>query len=366
MEQSYRLELDGRPAPPELLDAVQSLDVEDHVDLAGIVRLRIGVAVASSGDAWSFVDEDMFPRLGRVRVQARVGNAQATLVDAHVVEVRAALDGEPSRSFLDVVAMDATAVMNLEERVRAWPGRSDADVAREVFGEHGLDADVEDTQPVWDEADSTLMQRGTDIRFLRGLARRNGFECYVETDPVTDRPTGHFHPPRLDGPPQGILTVGMGAPTVDHFTVRHHMVGVADAEAHGVDAATLEVQDGAAEGSSLKSLGRDEAGKAGRRRVIVDAGGATEQVETVSQAMRDRTGWAVAAEGRLNTALYGKVLRAKRNVLVRGVGRRFGGTYRVERVLHTFTEEGHVQHFTLRRNALGLDTKKFVDREAGR
>lgn len=363
MKQSFRLLLDGRPAPPEVLDAIQSLDVEDHVELAGIVRLRMGVSVTPAGDAYSLLDGDLFPRLGALRVQVTAGQTATTLIDAHVVETRATLGG-PDESFLDVVAMDATAAMNQEDKVVAWTDRSDADVAREVFSAHGLEADVEDTQPTWDEADTTLIQRGTDIRFLRRLARRNGYECYVETDPDTDKPTGHFHPPRLDGEPQGVLTVGMGAPTVDAFTVRHHMMSTAAAQAHGVDAATLEVQDGSADAPSGKLLGQQGTDANGARKVMVEAGGSTLQLDTVSQATRDRSGWAVVADGRLNTALYGKVLRAKRNVLVRGVGRRFGGTYRVVRVLHNFTDEGHVQHFTLRRNALGLDTNDFDDPEA--
>jgi len=48
-------------------------------------------------------------------------------------------------------------------------------------------------------------------------------------------------------------------------------------------------------------------------------------------------------------------MRAKRPILVRGVGQQFSGTYYVERVLHTIKSDGtYVQRFTLRRNALGL------------
>ena len=36
------------------------------------------------------------------------------------------------------------------------------------------------------------MQRGTDIQLLQQLAGRNGFECFVETEPRTGLVQGHF------------------------------------------------------------------------------------------------------------------------------------------------------------------------------
>jgi hypothetical protein len=57
----------------------------------------------------------------------------------------------------------------------------------------------------------------------------------------------------------------------------------------------------------------------------------------------------------VSTAAYGAVIRAKRPILVRGVGQQLSGAYYVERVLHTIKSDGsYLQKFTLRRNALGL------------
>ena len=41
-------------------------------------------------------------------------------------------------------------------------------------------------------------------------------------------------------------------------------------------------------------------------------------------------------------------------VVVKGIGKTHSGRYRVTRVTHSFTPDGYVQSFTLRRNALGL------------
>src|SRR5690606_25427865 len=45
------------------------------------------------------------------------------------------------------------------------------------------------------------------------LAARNGYELYVQPDPVLGQETGHFHPPLLFAPPQGVLSIDFGSQT---------------------------------------------------------------------------------------------------------------------------------------------------------
>ena len=78
-----------------------------------------------------------------------------------------------------------------------------------------------------------------------------------------------------------------------------------------------------------------------------------------SQAVADESALAITAEGELNTAAYGGLLRAKRTVSVRGAGRQFSGLYYVERVHHVLTSESYTQNFTLRRNGLGLTGREM-------
>src|SRR5215471_19253228 len=47
------------------------------------------------------------------------------------------------------------------------------------------------------EHEGTTIQRGTDIRFLRRLAQRNGFDCYVQPEPLSGLDFGHFHARQL-------------------------------------------------------------------------------------------------------------------------------------------------------------------------
>jgi phage protein D len=365
-EISYELKIGGQTASPELLSSIVTLEVEDHADIADMLRLRVGIAVQEDGRAWTHVDDGGFDRLARMQIAAKVGDGQAEpLIDAYVVDVRAVMSNEPGHSTLDVVAMDATVLMNLEEKVKAWPDMSDSAIAQSIFGDHGLTPDVDDTQPTRQETDHTTMQRGTDMQFLRQLARRNGFECYVEAD-ASGNSVGHFHKPRLDENPQDTLNVNLGMETnVDSFSARYDMLKPAQAKAASIDVSTQDSQPAESTSAEQTALGASSTVPADKPRVVLLSStglAQTGELQTLAQAEVDRSSFAIVAEGELHGATYGSVLKAKKPVNVRGAGTQFSGTYYVERVLHSFSGDGHVQRFRLRRNAGGVKgNERFQD-----
>jgi phage protein D len=359
--------INGVPADPDLLAAIQQIEVEDHADMADMLRLRVAIGVSECGRSWTVLDDDLFRRLANVRIMVTVGSSLAEpLIDAYVIETNASFANQPGQSVLNVVAMDPTVLMNLEEKVRPWPNMADSDIATTIFGEYGFTPQVEQTQPPRQEVDYTTVQRGTDIQFLRRLAERNGYECYVEMNPLTGVIEGHFHPPRLEQRPQGVLSVNMGEATnVNSFNARYDMLRPTTAQVTGLDIETQSEQPAQAESLALAGLGREPALPGDRpRRVLLSQMGLaqTGELQSYAQAVVDRSAWAITADGELHTVAYGGILRAKRPVLVRGAGRQFSGTYYVEKVLHTFTGDGYTQRFTLRRNALGLTgQERFVE-----
>ena len=356
---SYHLEIDGERAGEELLSAVQQIEVENHARMADMMRLQLALSVQESGSAWTILDQDLFRRLSNLRLEVAIGsNQRVPLIDAYVIETSASFSNEPGKSVLTVVAMDATVLMNLEEKVRAWPNMADSDIASAIFGDYGFTADVEDTQPSRQEIDTTTIQRGTDIQFLRRLARRNGCDCYVKLNPNDGSVEGHFHRPRLDEPSQGTLSVNMGPETnVNSFRSRYEMLRPVTARVTGLDIGSQSDQAASVESSALMDLGSEPVISDDRpRRVLISQSGLSEtgELQTMLQALVDNSSWAIVAEGELNTVAYENVLRASSPLMVRGIGRQFSGTYFVERVLHVINGDGYIQRFSLRRNALGL------------
>src|SRR6202035_889951 len=57
------------------------------------------------------------------------------------------------------------------------------------------------------ESGHTLMQRASDIQFLRQLARRNGKLCRVACGAQAGQPNGYFAKPNLTGNPTVTLTL---------------------------------------------------------------------------------------------------------------------------------------------------------------
>lgn len=365
---SYSLFIDDLPAGEELLQAIRQIEVEDHADMADMVRLQVVIAVKDGCSGWSVVDEDIFARLTKLRIDVKIGSGRAeTLMVAHVVETSANFANQPGSSILNVVAMDPTVLMNLHERVKAWPNMSDSDVANSIFssGEYRFTPIIDTTSWRRQENDQTLMQRGTDMQLLQQLAGRNGFEVYVETNGLTGKVEGHFHARRLTQPPQGTLSVNMREATnVNRFNARFDMLRPATAEATNLDVSSREGQQSEATTSQLPSLGRQSSlATSQQRRVLPSRTGLarTGELKTYAQAVADRTALAITAEGELNSVAYGGLLRAKRPVMVRGAGRQFSGTYYVQRVHHVFTPESYSQDFTLVRNATGLSgSESFV------
>lgn len=359
---SYTLTIDNNPASTAVLNAVKQIEMEDHASMADMLRLRLALAVKDSGSGWTIVDDGIFKRLTRIKLSVMVGMGPSVpLIDAYVVDVDAVYSNEPGASLLTVTAMDPTVLMHLEEKVKRWPNMMDSDVASAVFsdGAYRFTPVVESTQWSRQENDHTLIQRGSDIQFLQRLAHRNGYECFVE---LNDAGTveGHFHPPRRDGKPQGTLTVNMGAATnVDKFRARFDMLGPTQAKATVVDPDDASSQDAQAdEGRQSEGMGDTPSVPTDRPRKVLLSGLAMAQsgeAQRFAQAVVDRSSWSLVVEGQLTTVAYGGVLKAKKPVMVRGVGRQFSGRYYVERVLHVIGGDGsYVQRFTLRRNATGL------------
>ena len=358
---SYQLFINDTPAESQLVDAIQNIEVEDNIDLADMIRLRISIAVKDGCSEWSVIDENIFDRLTKLEITVAVGSGPPEhLMQAYVIETDAGFANQPGQSVLNVVAMDPTVLMNLQPNSKPWPNMSDSDIATAIFtnSDYGFTPVVDSTSPQWSDQDVTQQQRLTDIQYLRKLAKRNGFECYVETNPLTGIVEGHFHAPHLQDPAQALISVNLGESTnVNSFKARYDMLRPATARATSLDIDSQSNQDVQSTGGSLTQLGKSSSVPTDQPRQVLLArtglfdGG---DLQRMTQAFVDQSALAIVADGDLNTSVFGKILRAKRPVEVRGAGVQFSGTYYVQKVLHTLAGDSYTQAFTLRRNGTGL------------
>jgi hypothetical protein len=112
-------------------------------------------------------------------------------------------------------------------------------------------------------------------------------------------------------------------------------------------------QEGEAAGDDEAQGARPLGGVATVLLAPADVEGEIEPLETATGLAR-RSAFAVRLTAELNAGAVGLLLRARRPVLVKGLGSTLSGRYLVQRVRHHVTLVEHKQQVTLVRNALGL------------
>ena len=86
---------------------------------------------------------------------------------------------ESQAARVSVFAEDPLMQRRMTRRVQSWTSKSDADIAREVAGRHGLQAEVDAEGPTWPVIEQWNM---SDLAFLRERARLIQAEVWVEGD----------------------------------------------------------------------------------------------------------------------------------------------------------------------------------------
>lgn len=351
-KETFTIKIDGEEVS-DLYPDLASLEVELDEDLAAMFRLQIAITFQSDG-SWTYLDDERFRVWQPVTITAGLESGTEELISGYITHVKPSFAADISQCTLAVWGMDGSVLMDREEKLKDWPNKKDSDIASEIFSLYGLTPEAEDTAVIHDEAISTTIQRETDIQFLRRLALRNGFECYVEGT------TGHFRSPQLDAPPQPLLAVHFGDETnVQQFSLDVNALTPANVAMFQIDRATKEVLDVTTETSQQPALGKTDAPDlltAGMTLGVVVVGGvvATGQPEMTAlcQSFYDQGTWFVTGEGEVAANDYGHVLKARQTVTVKGIGETYSGIYYVTHVTHSFTQEGYTQSFRMKRNGL--------------
>lgn len=326
------------------------------VEVASVFRLRIGIAQTSTG--WSVLEDDLFTPLLPVAIKLKADSGPSqTLINGFVNSQNVTYSDDPGKSVLEVTGMDATILMNLEEKITAWPNQADSAIASTIFGNYQLAPQVEQTSPVISDPEGTTIQRGSDIRFLRQLAHRNGFDCYVQPDPSSGVDSGYFQSRRLQGQPQSVLSVAAGRQSnVTEVTVRYEMSQPTGAAASGVDVPTKSAQPVTSTSSSDQALGAIAVLDRLKPSPLVRLAGTglvhSGDLQSIAQAVVNRSSWAVNATGTAGSDV--SVLRPGGQFLLRNAGGQLSGAYYLVNVSHHISKDGWVQRFQAVRNAVGL------------
>jgi hypothetical protein len=365
----YTVKVAMAPLPPPFLTALTSIEVESSLEEASVVRLHFELSQTALGD-WDVLQFDIFRPLVPVSISVMLGKfLPETLVNGYVREVRLNNRTQPGASTLEVVAFDATAtLMDQIEMPMPHPNMSDSVIATTIFARYAMiPMAFPPTAPGRTVMDTTTTQRVTDIRLLREIAERNAYECFVQPDPLLGLDVGHFHPPQLMMPPQGVLSTNFGLATnMETFDVSNDMLEPTSALALWLDPSTKAPLPAPGLAATEAPMGLEPA----LLRIVpppMVRPAATfsanySEVLANSLSIANRSSRCVRGSGTVDGIKYGKVLRPGLPVAVRGVGREHSGNYYVTRVTHSVSTDHYTQSFEAWRNAVGLTGAEiFVD-----
>jgi phage protein D len=213
---------------------------------------------------------------------------------------------------------------------------------------------VEDTSIIHDEAVSTIIQRETDIQFLKRLALRNGYECYVEGG------KGYFQKPQIQAKSQPVLSIHFGEETnLNRLTLGINALEPANVSMSQIDRATKTVLDASATSSQQMALGKTDASgllasgiQAGQVYIGMNVATGNPEMTALCQGLYHQAEWFLTGDGEIAGNRYENALLPRRTVTIKGVGERYSGLYYVSHVTHSFTSEGYTQSFRVKRNAI--------------
>jgi len=371
--QAYQIAFAGEAVTEEFYGSVVSLTVEESTAGAGTLELRLATQRDGNG-AWTLLDDSRLDPFTAVSVKAGfTGNdGLEPVFDGYITAVNLDLQSDPGQTFIQVQGMDSSVLLSLEEKVARYPNLSDSGIVQQILGGYGVPVQADSTATTHQENDTTVVQRGTDLDFVRELARRNGLEFYFETGKASGQPTAYFRAPQLEGTPQKDLAIQFG----DESNLRSFSARLDGLRPLSVKMVQQDVQANSnnsaqVSDTQLTKLGARDAndligGPLGSLVSAQDAPAQTRlrnsptsdatEMQTMAQAVRDASGWFIVAQGEINSQAYQAALRPRRLVLVKGAGATYSGKYYVTRVTHQLTGDGvYVQKFEARRNARDLD-----------
>ncbi len=349
--ENFTIEIEGE-VMEDLFPDLMSLEVELDDSLASLFKIKLSISQEADG-LWRYLDDEPFRIWKQVSISGGV-ESEEPLISGYITHVKPNFETDPTECYLDIWGMDGSVLMDREEKLKDWPNKKDSDIASEVFRLYGFIPEIEESKVIHDEAISTIIQRETDIQFLKRLALRNGFECYV------DGTTGYFRSAQIDESPQPILAVHFGDETnVTRFSLDVNALTPVNVAMLQVDRINKEILECLTESSLQTALGKTNSNgylgqgmRPGQAYIGMNSATGSPEMSALCQGLFHEGHWFVTGEGEIIANQYAHVLKPRETVTIKGLGEMHSGIYYVTHVTHSFTPNGYTQSFKVKRNAL--------------
>jgi hypothetical protein len=354
------------PAPPMLLNALQSIEVTHSDD--GRSGFQMSFLAGRGGGLsldYDLLSSNLLLPFNRVVLLVTLNGIPRVLMDGVITHHQLAPGDSPAGSVFAVTGEDISLLMDLEQRSIEHPAQSAELSVLTIlvqYAQYGLvpliipSVFVDIPLPI----EHVPIQQQTDLDYVQTLASQFGYVFYVRPGPVPLQSIAYWGPPTRLGMPQKALNVNLGAAsnvrgisfTYDALSptlVRSEYQGLELGEDLPADTfLSTRLPPFAALPALVTNL--PHVGT-----TVRSSDGLDEiQAYAQAQAETDRSVDAVVqANGELDVLRYGDILNARDLVGVRGCGWRYDGMYYVKSVTHSLSRREYRQSFSLTREGLG-------------
>lgn len=358
-QRKFRLYINNRPATREQLDRVESIVVEQEMDMVWEAQLTIPVCLDRQG-RWRDADESMLQPDVRIRVEIAVQNDEfIPLIDGPVVGIDSRLQFEPGQSAVTLIVHDDSIYLQQDEEHFSHDDRSDFEIIQEIIQncEHISRPEIDDD--LRDNGGETLPLRfnGTAMQLLRGLAKVHNKHVYVlpGSDPGESvgcckaLPTAASRESRL----APLILLGSEA-NCRELNTGLDLGHPSDFTTATVQSTDKSVSTGSGSFRDSESLGERPAlpeGRPGGRRILRPSPFEGRRPELAAAARAQKSSYALQLSGSVIEGCYQDVLLPYHLVTLQAGETPQSGDYVVRQVTHTLGRSTYSQSFFLMRNA---------------
>lgn len=344
----------AHPAPRELLDAITSVQVTSSG--TGQDGFSVTFTLTKSVD-YNLVTLAELEPPNRIAIGVQMGLLPEVLIDGVITHHQVNPSIEPGGSTLTIMGRDWTEVMNLTDRRESYPNQPDDMIVGQVLLRYATYGPIPDLQSALrgtrTETDGTTQQNANDLAFIRHLATRNGFVFYSEPGPLFGTNRVYFGPEARGGELQPALSHNHGAASnLTSIQVSYDALAATNPAGNVVNAETGQIQPITPPRPRMPPLAsrtvvlRETIARDAAHQRPAEAGA------TLAAALASSPE-PVSVSGQLDSLRYGRVLRPRRLVALRGIGPTFDGQYYVRSVTHSISRTDYSQSFSLSREGRG-------------
>lgn len=353
------------PAPLKVSEALDSVEVTHNDEGRSGFQLvfQVGRGAFDVRD-YRLLGESRIRPFNRLLLNVLFGVTPQPIMDGVITNHQLAPGSDPGTSRLTVTGEDVSVMMDLEKQSRPYPNLSDELIVFFILLDYlvpyGIRPDVQ--SPATSETRSVARQtttqpnNKTDLEYLNELAGKHGFVFYVDPGPAPGSNVAYWGAPSRRGRHQGALSVNMGPNTnVETISFKY------DELAPKKMTFTLESGDEETIEHNTRTPPLARRIPDARKRDFLtrpDGMSDNEAREKAQGEVNKSFDQVVTANGTLDALRYGRILKPRGLVDLRGAGEHYDGTYYVKSVTHKIdVRKGeYKQNFKLTREGVGTTT----------